>query len=415
MLLGMVTSTPPRFTGRSEYWTVQDDWVDTIPFQPERLCLRRLDQPRLPDAAVLPDQRLLQRSVVAGARAAAASHGTAWSGSACRCSSLCSRSCRRWPGCRLPATSDPPTGCWPGCTDCSICGVLWHLLLLTAELVRLRQAGPRVHPSAVVDARPALRRACTTSCRRSCSAPTPTSTCCRRAACFSTTRRSSGAGRSSTSAGSPCGGRGPAALLRALLVTFHAGMTLLYAALQDALAFPGAEPGGWAWGVASALQVAYAWLACFGLLGLFRRIAAWERFWVHYLSVASYWLYLCHLLLVIAGQLLTVSRPGWVLLKLLLIVIRCGRAAAGRLPARRPLRARRDHAQRQEYAAVQAARHRRGERLTIGVRASVSAAFDGVISAILTSPLGLRLALAGSEGCPVARHGRIQSIKPTAQ
>ena len=110
-----------------------------------------------------------------------------------------------------------------------------------------------------------------------------------------------------------------AALLPALLVTFPAGMTLLYSALQDALASPGAQPGGWHRGVASALQVAYAWLACFGLLGLFRWVAARERVWVRYLSDASYWLYLCHLPLVIAGQRLTVSWPVSVHLKFVLI------------------------------------------------------------------------------------------------
>ena len=111
-----------------------------------------------------------------------------------------------------------------------------------------------------------------------------------------------------------------AALLPALLVTFPGGMTLLYSALQDALTSPGAEPGGWRWGVASALQVAYAWLACFGLLGLFRWVAARERVWVRYLSDASYWLYLCHLPLVIAGQMLTVGWPVSVHLKFALII-----------------------------------------------------------------------------------------------
>ena len=66
--------------------------------------------------------------------------------------------------------------------------------------------------------------------------------------------------------------------------------------------------------------MAYAWLACFGMLGLFRWIASRERAWVRYLSDASYWLYLCHLPLVIAGQLLTVSWPVSVHLKFLLIV-----------------------------------------------------------------------------------------------
>ncbi len=111
-----------------------------------------------------------------------------------------------------------------------------------------------------------------------------------------------------------------AALLPALLVTYPAGMALLYVALQNALASPDTQPGGWSWSVASALQVAYAWLACFGMLGLFRWIASRERAWVRYLSDASYWLYLCHLPLVVAGQLLTVGWPVSVHLKFALII-----------------------------------------------------------------------------------------------
>ena len=56
-----------------------------------------------------------------------------------------------------------------------------------------------------------------------------------------------------------------------------------------------------------ALQVAYAWLMCFGMMGLFRWIAAKERFRVRYLSDVSYWLYLCHLPPVLVGQMLTVD------------------------------------------------------------------------------------------------------------
>ena len=111
-----------------------------------------------------------------------------------------------------------------------------------------------------------------------------------------------------------------AALLPALLVTFPGGMALLYVALQNAGTTAATETEGWRWGVASALQVAYAWLACFGLLGLFRWVASRERVWVRYLSDASYWLYLCHLPLVIAGQRLTVSWPVSVHLKFVLII-----------------------------------------------------------------------------------------------
>ena len=58
---------------------------------------------------------------------------------------------------------------------------------------------------------------------------------------------------------------------------------------------------------------------CFGSMGLFRWIASKERFWVRYLSDASYWLYLCHLPLVIGAQMLLVRWPVSVHLKFVLI------------------------------------------------------------------------------------------------
>ncbi len=58
---------------------------------------------------------------------------------------------------------------------------------------------------------------------------------------------------------------------------------------------------------------------CFGLMGLFRWVAAKERFWVRYMSDASYWLYLWHLPLVIGGQMLVLSWPLNVHLKLALV------------------------------------------------------------------------------------------------
>jgi peptidoglycan/LPS O-acetylase OafA/YrhL len=51
--------------------------------------------------------------------------------------------------------------------------------------------------------------------------------------------------------------------------------------------------------LASSLQVAYAWLMIFGLMGLFRAILSTERHGVRYLSDSSYWMYLAHLTLVI--------------------------------------------------------------------------------------------------------------------
>ena len=52
----------------------------------------------------------------------------------------------------------------------------------------------------------------------------------------------------------------------------------------------------------SGLQVAYAWLMIFGLMGLFRAALSRERYWVRYLSDSAYWMYLMHLTLVIALQ-----------------------------------------------------------------------------------------------------------------
>ena len=88
------------------------------------------------------------------------------------------------------------------------------------------------------------------------------------------------------------------ALLPALTVIFFGGLTLLYDVKED-----------WAKPLADILQVAFAWLMCFGLIGLFRLIASRERLWVRYMSDASYWLYLWHLpLIVVAFELLALWR-----------------------------------------------------------------------------------------------------------
>ena len=90
------------------------------------------------------------------------------------------------------------------------------------------------------------------------------------------------------------------ALLPALTVVFFGGLTLLFEVEED-----------WAKPLANVLQMAFAWLMCFGLIGLFRLIASRERFWVRYVSDASYWLYLWHLpLIVIAFELLVGWRIG---------------------------------------------------------------------------------------------------------
>ncbi len=51
-------------------------------------------------------------------------------------------------------------------------------------------------------------------------------------------------------------------------------------------------------------QVLYAWLMIFGLMGLFETFLSRERPQVRYVSDSSYWLYLVHLPLIIAGQAL---------------------------------------------------------------------------------------------------------------
>ena len=87
-----------------------------------------------------------------------------------------------------------------------------------------------------------------------------------------------------------------AAVPVALLLVFPAGMLLLANPARETYT-------AGAWGAASAVQLAYVWLMCFGSMGLFRWIASRERFWVRYMSDSSYWLYLSHLPLVIALQI----------------------------------------------------------------------------------------------------------------
>ena len=58
------------------------------------------------------------------------------------------------------------------------------------------------------------------------------------------------------------------------------------------------------WELASVAQVAYTWAMCIGLIGLFRSMLCRERRGVRFLSDASYWMYLAHVPLVIAAQML---------------------------------------------------------------------------------------------------------------
>jgi peptidoglycan/LPS O-acetylase OafA/YrhL len=68
------------------------------------------------------------------------------------------------------------------------------------------------------------------------------------------------------------------------------------------------------------LQAAYPWLITFGLMGLFRRVCPIESPTMQYLSDSAYWLYLAHLPLIIAAQLVVRDWPFPAFAKFLLIV-----------------------------------------------------------------------------------------------
>ena len=100
------------------------------------------------------------------------------------------------------------------------------------------------------------------------------------------------------------------AMLPSLTVLLFGALALLYEVKAE-----------WTHLVAAALQAAYAWLMCFGLMGLFRWIAARERAWVRYVSDSSYWLYLWHLPLIVVGYKLSLNWPVSVHLKFSLICV----------------------------------------------------------------------------------------------
>lgn len=71
------------------------------------------------------------------------------------------------------------------------------------------------------------------------------------------------------------------------------------------------------------LQAIFAWGMCFGCIGLFRALLTRENHTIRYLSDSSYWLYLAHLPLCIAGQAV-ISHwplPVWVKLPLLSVTL----------------------------------------------------------------------------------------------
>ena len=80
-----------------------------------------------------------------------------------------------------------------------------------------------------------------------------------------------------------------AAILPAVTLVYPAAIPLLFVheRLRDAgMQLP-----------ASLLEATFAWLMCFGLMGLFRLVAARERPWLRLLADAAFWIYLTHELL----------------------------------------------------------------------------------------------------------------------
>ncbi|GIX05631.1 MAG: glucan biosynthesis protein [Candidatus Poribacteria bacterium] len=82
-----------------------------------------------------------------------------------------------------------------------------------------------------------------------------------------------------------------------------------------------ALPQGWRRPLADLLQVGYTWTMTFGLMGMFRRLLRRESYAVRYVSDSSYWLYLVHLPLIIAAQMVV---RNWKLPALVKYGIVCG-------------------------------------------------------------------------------------------
>jgi peptidoglycan/LPS O-acetylase OafA/YrhL len=71
--------------------------------------------------------------------------------------------------------------------------------------------------------------------------------------------------------------------------------------------------------ITSFAQVLYAWTISFGIMGLFRRILKQENKIVRYISDASYWLYLTHLPLILAAQIMVRDWPLPAVVKFVLV------------------------------------------------------------------------------------------------
>ena len=100
------------------------------------------------------------------------------------------------------------------------------------------------------------------------------------------------------------------AILPSLTVVFWPALGLMYEVKTE-----------WSLIASEPLQIAYTWLMCFGLIGMFRLIASKERYWVRYISDASYWLYLWHLPLILVAYRIMKDWPVSVHTKFALVCL----------------------------------------------------------------------------------------------
>jgi fucose 4-O-acetylase-like acetyltransferase len=107
-------------------------------------------------------------------------------------------------------------------------------------------------------------------------------------------------------------------MLPLALLMLPLGLMFGYESQRAADTIPGEAPRRW---VTCLLQVLYAWLMTFGLLGLFESLLAKDRPWVRYMSDSSYWLYLVHLPLIILGQALLLRTDLPPLAKFILLTV----------------------------------------------------------------------------------------------
>ncbi len=76
---------------------------------------------------------------------------------------------------------------------------------------------------------------------------------------------------------------------------------------------------GWNHLLAGLLQVTYAWMMTFGLMGMFRSLLSGESRTMRYVSDSAYWLYVAHLPLIMVAQSVVQDWPLPAMVKLILV------------------------------------------------------------------------------------------------